>query len=74
MASDRASREVPAEEAEPNPALTLLSRFLRAVSEKDYEEAEALSETILKLEPDNKIILEYQPLLRRAQPVSSRAS
>ena len=56
---------MPLEEAEPSPELTMLARFLRAVTDGEYEEAEALSETILKLEPGNKIILEYQRVLPR---------
>ena len=54
------------DEEESTATLGLLARFLKAVSDREYFEAGALSESILKIEPDNKIILEYQPLLRQA--------
>ncbi|CAM9613798.1 unnamed protein product [Ectocarpus sp. 8 AP-2014] len=43
--------------------LRLMTQFLRAVSENRMEQALALAQTILKFEPRNAIILDYQATL-----------
>ena len=44
----------------------LLAQFSSAVQKQRWPQAIALSEQILKMEPDNEMVLQFQPLLEQA--------
>merc|ERR1712185_398683 len=49
---------------EDKAPLPLITEFLGCVMQEDYEAAFTLSEQILKCDPGNEIIQQYQPVLQ----------
>eukprot|EP00611_Tribonema_gayanum_P016561 TRINITY_DN2887_c0_g1_i1.p1 TRINITY_DN2887_c0_g1~~TRINITY_DN2887_c0_g1_i1.p1 ORF type:complete len:189 (+),score=30.14 TRINITY_DN2887_c0_g1_i1:54-620(+) len=59
-------------EQQPQGApIRLMTQFLRAVSEERMQDALNLTKLILKYEPDNSMVLEYQDVLRKCVPGGS---
>eukprot|EP00937_MAST-01D_sp_MAST-1D-sp2_P002872 g2872.t1 len=54
--------------------LAMITKFLGCVMEEDYEAAFTLSEQILKQEPGNAIIQQYQPVLQAKLKLDAEAA
>jgi len=50
--------------------LDLMTKFMSAILDKKYEEAYQLSFEVLKHEPHNIVVKQYQPLLEKVKDKS----